>query len=79
MGRLPPITNYILKKLLSVFFENHTGVMTAKAERVAQCSTHFTLLCLIEGEVQVVVDFLVFVVFLVVDGRRNNVVLHGQH
>ena len=52
--------------------------MTAETEGVAQGSTYLTLLCLVEGEVEVVVDFLVLVIFLMVDGRGNDVVLHGQ-
>ena len=53
--------------------------MTAKAECVAHGSAHLTLLCLVEGEVEIVVDFLIVVTLLVVDGGGHDVVLHSQY
>ena len=53
--------------------------MTTKSKCVAQCSTYSTLLCLIESEVQVVVDVFIVVTFFVIDCRRYNVIFYRQY
>ena len=65
--------------LLSIFLEYYTCVVAAETECVAQCGSYFSLLCFVESEVEIVVDVFVLVVFLVVDCRRNDVVLHCEH
>ena len=53
--------------------------MATEAERVRQSGAHGALLCLVEGEVQIVVDLGILVALLVVDGGGDDVVLHGEH
>ena len=66
-------------RLLSIFLEYYTCVVASETECVAQCSTNLTLLRLVEGVVEIVIDLRILVVFLVVDGWRNDVVLHCKH
>ena len=49
--------------------------MTAEAERIAQCILDVALLSLTEGKIDAVVDVLVLILGVMVDGRRNNSVL----
>ena len=51
--------------------------MASETECVAQCSTNLTLLRLVEGVVEIVIDLRILVVFLVVNGWRNDVVLQA--
>ena len=64
--------------LFFVLLYNDTGIVSAETEGVAQCGAHGALLCLVEGEVKFVVDVGVFVAFLMVDGGRHDVFLHGH-
>ena len=50
--------------------------MTTKSEGVGEGSTHSALLSLVEREVHVVVNVFIAVVLIVVDGGRDDVVLH---
>ena len=68
-----------MKLLIIILLEDYASVMSAEAERIAEGSAYGTLLRLVEGKVQVVVDVLVLVVLLVVDSRRNDVVLDSQY
>ena len=69
------LISYIAKhSLFSVFFYDYTCIVSTKTECVAQCSTNSTMLCLIECEVQVIVDLFVVITFFVVDCWRNNVI-----
>ena len=51
--------------------------MSAKAKGVAKCGTHLALLCLVEREVEVIINVFVHVVVFVVDGWGYDVVLNG--
>ena len=53
--------------------------MTTKTEGVAESSTYLTLLSLVEREVQIIIDLGILVTLLVVDGGRNDIVLHSQY
>lgn len=64
--------------LTVILLQDAAGIVSAETERVAQCGADGTFLCLVEGKVQIVVNILVAVIVLVVDGGRNDVVLHGQ-
>ena len=48
--------------------------MTAETKCIGEGGAHCALLGLVEGEVERVVDLLVFVAFLMVDCGRNDVV-----
>lgn len=50
--------------------------MSPKSEGVGEGSTHSALLSLVEREVHVVVNVFIAVVLIVVDGGRDDVVLH---
>ena len=52
-------------RLLSIFLEYYTCVVSTETERVAQCCTYLALLSLVEGVVEVVVDLRIAVVVLV--------------
>ena len=52
--------------------------MATKSKGVAEGSVNGAFLCLVEGEVEVIVKFRVFVTFFVIDCRRNDVVLNGK-
>lgn len=65
-------------RLCLILLHNAAGIVTTEAEGVAQSSTYGALLCLVEGEVEVVVDVLVAIVVLVVDRRRHDVVLYRE-
>jgi hypothetical protein len=52
--------------LLSIFLEDYTSIVSSETERVAQSCTHLTLLRLVEGVVEVVVDLRIAVVVLAV-------------
>ena len=60
-------------RLLSIFLEYYTCVVTTETERVAQCRTYLALLSLVEGVVERVVDFRILVTLDVVDSRRYDV------
>ena len=51
-----------------VLLDDDGGVVAAETEGVAQSGANRALLCFVEGEVEGVVDFLVVVALLVVDG-----------
>ena len=59
-----------------ILLHDAASIVTSEAEGVAEGCTHGTLLRLVEGEVEVVVNVFVIVAFLVIDGGRNDVVLH---
>ena len=52
--------------------------MTTKSEGIAESGTNLALLGLVEGEVEVVVNLLVLIAILMVDGGRYNIVLDSQ-
>ena len=52
--------------------------MTTKTKGVAQCSTHLTLLSLVERKVQIIVNLRILVVLLMVDSWRYNIVLYRK-
>ena len=64
--------------ILFVLLHNDASIVSAKSERVAQSCTHFALLRLVEGKVQIVVNLGVLIAIFMVDGRRNNIVGHGE-
>ena len=68
-----------MMSLTHILLEDYAGIVTTKSEGIAETSTHLTLLSLVEGEVEVVVDLLVLIIFLMVDGGRNNIVLNSQN
>ena len=53
--------------------------MTTETEGIAQCSTNLTLLSFVEGEIQVIIELFVLIIFLMVDGRRYDVVLNTEY
>ena len=53
--------------------------MAAEAECVAQSYVDSALLSLVEGEIERIVDILVFVAFLVVDRRGNDVFFDSEN
>ena len=59
-----------------VLLQDTASIVATEAESIAEGSAYGALLCLIEGEVEVVVDILVAVVLFVVDCRRYDVVLY---
>ena len=62
--------------LLGILLEDDACVVATEAKRIAQCSTHGALLSLVEGEIQLVVDFGIIVSLLMVDGGRHHIVLY---
>ena len=63
-----------MRSLIHILTEYYASVMTTESKGIAQTSTNLTLLGLVEGEVEVVVNLFVLVILLVVDGGRNDVV-----
>ena len=53
-------------RLALKLFKHNAGVMSTKAKSIAHCYLHLSLLCFIEGEIQLVVQ--VRVIIEVVDG-----------
>ncbi len=66
----------IINVLLLEFLHNQCGVVTAEAERVRQRGAYFTLLSLVECEIERVIDFFVLVALFVVDCGRDDAVGH---
>ena len=64
---------------LLILLENDTCIVATKAEGVAECSTNGTLLSLVEGEIERIVNLRIFVASLVVDGWRYNVILYCEY
>ena len=64
--------------LFLVLLYDAASIVTAEAECVAEGSTYGAVLCLVEGEVEVVVDVFVTVIVFVVDGGRHDVVLNRE-
>lgn len=64
--------------LVVILLQDAASIVATKAKRVAERSADGALLSLVEGEVEVVVNVLVAVIVLVVDGGRNDVVLNSQ-
>ena len=63
--------------LLHVLLDDYGGVVAAEAEGVGEGSAHGAVLCLAEGEVEVVVDFGIVVAFFVVDCGGHDIFLDG--
>ena len=59
-----------------VLLQDAASIVATEAESIAEGSAYDALLCLIEGEVEVVVDILIAIVLFVVDCRRYDVVLY---
>lgn len=53
--------------------------MAAEAKRIAHCSTYQAFLGFVECEIQIIVNLGILVTSLMVDGRRNNIVLNSQY
>ena len=53
--------------------------MTAETESVRQSDVHSALLSLVEGEIQLIVNFRVEVIVGVIDSRRHDVARHRLH
>ena len=68
----------LLEMLVVILLQDAASIVATKAKRVAERSADGALLSLVEGEVEVVVNVLVAVIVLVVDGGRNDVVLNSQ-
>ena len=64
--------------LVLILLHDAAGVVTTKSEGVGEGSTHSALLSLVEREVHVVVDVFIAVVLIVIDGGRNDIVLHRE-
>ena len=62
--------------LFLVFLEDDRSVVATEAEGVGQGGVDDPLLCLVEGKVETVVDFRI--IRKMVDGGRNDIVLHGK-
>lgn len=59
-----------------VLLQDAASIVATEAESIAEGSAYGALLCLIEGEVEVVVDILIAIVLFMVDCRRYDVVLY---
>ena len=59
-----------------VLLQDAASIVPTEAESIAEGSAYGALLCLIEGEVEVVVDILIAIVLFMVDCRRYDVVLY---
>ena len=59
-----------------VLLQDTASIVATEAESIAEGCAYGALLCLIEGEVEVVVDILIAIVLIVVDCRRYDVVLY---
>ena len=57
------------------FIEHETSVVSAEAESVTEGILEIPFLRLIEGEVDAVINLLVFILRIVIDGRRDDTVL----
>ena len=64
--------------LVLILLHDAASVVSAKSKGVGESSTHSALLSFVEGEVHLVVDVLIAVIFVVVDGGRNDIVLHRE-
>ena len=65
------------RRILLNLLEDDASVMTSEAEGVAHGYIDSTLLRLVEGEVELVVYLIVFVAWLMVDGRSDDIFLDG--
>ena len=54
-----------------VFLNNHTSIMSAKAESIAQCGIYGSLLCFIESKIQFWIQ--VRIIGKMINSRRNNI------
>ena len=52
--------------------------MATKTECITQSGAYHTLLCFIEGEVQIVVNLLILIILLMVDRRRNDIIVNSE-
>ena len=59
----------IVSARLSNLLEDDASVVTSEAEGIAHGYVDGTLLCLVKGEVELVVYLIVFVAWLMIDGR----------
>ena len=59
-----------------VLLQDAASIVATEAESIAEGSAYGALLCLIEGEVEVVIDILIAIVLFMVDCRRYDVVLY---
>ena len=64
---------------LLILLEYDTCIVTTETEGVAEGSTNGTLLSLVEGEIERIVNLWIFVTSLVVDGWRYNVILDSEY
>ena len=60
----------------SKFFEEQACVVSAEAKIIAHGVANVALLCLIECEIEFVIDIWVLISLFVIDGRSNYAVLH---
>ena len=64
--------------LVLILLHDAAGIVATKSEGVGEGSTHSALLSLVEREVHVVVDVFIAVVLIVIDGGRNDIILHRE-
>ena len=60
----------------SKFFEEQACVVSAKAKIVAHGVANVALLCLIECEIEFVIDVWIFISVFMIDGRSDYTMLH---
>ena len=73
MWRDRPVVNVRLLNLL----KDDAGVVASEAEGVAHGYVDGTLLRLVKGEVELVVYLIIFVAWLMIDGRCDDIFLDG--
>lgn len=61
-----------------VFLKDNSGIVAAETERIAQSRTHGALLGLVKGEVEAVIDFLILIALLMVDGGGNDILAYRK-
>ena len=73
------MTNRVNKGSLFPFLEYETSVVASETEGVTQRILDVTFLRRVEGEVDAVVDVLVGILRVMVDGRRDDTVFECHH
>ena len=59
-------------------FEDNAGVVSSKTECIGKSSANFSFLSFVESEVHLVVNLVILITLLVVNCRRDDIILYGS-
>ena len=61
------------------FFEDGARIVSSKSKCIGQCSSDFSLLSLIECEIQIVINLGILITLGMIDRRRNDIIADRQN